>query len=172
MRIPVASFAPSRSQKRVVRKNTDVRISIVRVKFREDVFALYQRYCAFKHGEKGDDKNAFYNFLCISPLDTRLTLYHVDGVLAAVGWIDVLPRGLSSVYFAFEPEFARRSLGTFSIIKEIDIAKSMGLDYYYPGFLIEASPKMSYKAAFCPHERLIGGEWVLYPARTDTSPSA
>ncbi|MDR1317951.1 MAG: arginyltransferase [Spirochaetales bacterium] len=160
MRIPVASFVPSGSQKRVVRKNADVRISIVPAEFRTDVFDLYQRYCAFKHGENGDDKNAFRGFLCDSPLDTRMTLYHAGGVLAAVGWIDVLPRGLSSVYFAFEPEFARRSPGIFSIVREIGIAKSMGLDYYYLGFLVEASPKMSYKAAFGPHERLIGGEWV------------
>jgi arginine-tRNA-protein transferase len=162
MRVPVASFAPSGSQKRALRKNGDISLSVAPAEFREDVFALYRRYSAFKHGRNKERKETFRGFLCESPVDTRMTLYHAGDTLAAVGWVDVLPRGLSSVYFAFEPEFARRSLGVFSVLREIELARSMGLEHYYLGFVVEGSPKMAYKAAFRPHQRLIEGAWTWF----------
>ncbi|MDR1932315.1 MAG: arginyltransferase [Spirochaetales bacterium] len=161
LRIPVAAFTPSRSQKRVVRKNRDISLSLVPVEFREDVCDLYLRYSVFKH-DKNEDEETFRSFLCVSPLDTRMSLYHAGDTLVAAGWLDVLPGGLSSVYFAFEPEFARRSLGVFSVIKEIELAKTMGLDYYYLGFYVANSPKMEYKAAFRPQQRLIEGKWLEF----------
>ena len=100
IRIPVSLFQPSRSQRRAVRKNVDVRVTLVRTEFRADVFALFQRYSLFKHGKKESMKN-FRDFLCSSPLDSRMTLYHSGDSLIAAGWVDVLPGGLSSVYFAF-----------------------------------------------------------------------
>jgi arginine-tRNA-protein transferase len=132
---------------------------MVRAEFREDVFALFRRYGAYKH-EKDEDEKTFRGFLCDSPLDTRMTLYHNTATLVAAGWIDVLPQGLSSVYFAFEPDFARRSLGVFSVVKEIELAKNMGLEFYYLGFVVDDSPKMGYKAAYRPHQRLCGGRWT------------
>jgi arginine-tRNA-protein transferase len=161
MRIPVDRFAPSASQARALRKNKEVGVTLVPAEFRKDVFALYRRYSFFKHGRKESEKT-FRDFLCASPLDSRLSLYHVRDILVAAGWVDVLPGGLSSVYFAFEPEEARRSLGVFSVIKEIELAKSMGRDFYYMGFVVEASSKMSYKAAYLPHQRLCAGRWVNY----------
>ncbi|MDR1931657.1 MAG: arginyltransferase [Spirochaetales bacterium] len=163
IRIPVSRFAPTRSQARAVRKNRDVQVSIAPAGFRKDVFALYRRYSAFKHEKDTEDEKSFRRFLCDSPLDTRMTLYRIDGALAAAGWVDVLPGGLSSVYFAFEPDFARRSLGVFSVVKEIELAKDMGLPFYYLGFVVDGSPKMGYKAAYCPQQRLYGGVWCNWP---------
>ncbi|MDR1625552.1 MAG: arginyltransferase, partial [Spirochaetia bacterium] len=60
------------------------------------------------------------------------------------------------------PEFARRSLGVFSVLREIELARSMGLEHYYLGFMVEGSPKMAYKAAFRPHQRLIEGAWTWF----------
>jgi arginine-tRNA-protein transferase len=158
MRVPVSRFAPTRSQTRAVHKIKDVSVTMAPVQFREDVFALYRRYSLFKH-EKDETPETFRRFLCDSPLDTRMTLYHIQDTLIAAGWVDVLPGGLSSVYFAFEPDFARRSLGVFSVVKEIELAKNMGLEFYYLGFVVEGSPKMGYKAAYRPHERLRDGQW-------------
>ena len=161
MRIPVSLFKPSASQKRAVRKNPDIHMSVVPAVFREDVYTLFHRYSLFKHGKKENEKN-FQDFLCISPLDTRLTLYHAKDTLVGAGWLDVLPEGLSSVYFIFDPNYSRRSLGIYSIVQEIELTKSMGLSYYYLGFVVEDSPKMSYKAQFHPHERLRDGRWITY----------
>lgn len=82
-----------------------------------------------------------------------------DRRLVANGYIDILPKGISSVYFTFDPDHARRSLGTWSVGRELALVREMGARYYYLGFWIPRSPKMNYKAQFPPFEIAVGGEW-------------
>ncbi len=165
LRIPVASFQPSSSMKKCLRRNRDVEILETSIGFDVEVFALYRRYCQYKHGKEDPvmQEDGFRRFLCSSPIDTRTLRYLVNGKLVGVSWLDYLPHSLSSVYFAFEPEEAKRSLGTFSVLKEIEWARTSGRDYYYLGFYVPDSPKMSYKARFKPHQLLVNGEWRSPP---------
>ncbi len=147
--------------KKCLRRNRDVEIEETSISFDVEVFALYRRYNVYKHEkeELSIQEEGFRRFLCSSPLDTRMLRYLANGKLVGVSWLDYLPNSLSSVYFAFEPEEAKRSLGTFSVLKEIEIARNLHKDYYYLGFYVPGSPKMSYKARFKPHEILINGQW-------------
>lgn len=163
LRIPVSRFVPSRSQLRILRKNRDVETGLEPAGFRRDVYDLYRRYGEYKHGKTEDSEDEFLRFLSESPLDTRMMLYKIGGRLAGVGWLDFLPASLSSVYFAFEPDFASRSLGTLSVLREIELARSLGKSSYYLGFHVEGSEKMRYKARFHPHERLLGSVWQEFP---------
>jgi len=161
LRIPVSKFQPSPSMKKCLRRNRDVEIFETSIAFDKEVFALYRRYSVYKHGkeEPSVQEEGFRRFLCSSPLDTRMMRYSVKGKLVGVSWLDYLPNSLSSVYFAFEPEEAKRSLGTFSVLKEIEIARMSGREFYYLGFYVPGSPKMSYKGRFKPHELLLDGQW-------------
>ena len=83
--------------------------------------------------------------------------YTVSGnVLVAVGVVDVLPTGLSSVYLFYNPSFAHQlvPLGKYAILKEIEWTAKAGLPYYYLGYYIESCPKMKYKGDYHPSELL------------------
>lgn len=83
--------------------------------------------------------------------------YKIGDLLVAVGVVDVLPRGLSSVYLFYEPTFARDviPLGKYAILKEIQFARdTLQVPYYYLGYYIESCPKMRYKAEYRPSELL------------------
>ena len=43
--------------------------------------------------------------------------------LVAVGVLDVLPSGVSSVYFFYDPDYKHLSLGKFSALKEIEFCR-------------------------------------------------
>jgi arginine-tRNA-protein transferase len=164
LRVPVLSFTPTKSMRRVYRKNLDVEIELGPVDFDEEVFRLYTRYTEFQHGKNDpedddDPEENFKTFLCASPFESHTMKYRIGGRLAAVGWLDFLPDSLSSVYFAFDPDFAKRSLGTFSVLKEIELAGETGRRLHYLGFYVSGSPKMRYKGRFGPHEVLYGGVW-------------
>ncbi|KAL5557226.1 hypothetical protein UlMin_039462 [Ulmus minor] len=85
--------------------------------------------------------------------------YVIDGMLVAVGVIDILPKCLSSKYLFWDPDFAFLSLGKSSAMQEINWVKENqihcpSLQYYYLGYYIHSCNKMRYKAAYHPSEHL------------------
>lgn len=162
MRVPVESFQPTRSMRRVVRRNSDVTVDQGRPSPDHEKFAIYRRYLEAQHDDSmARSYEAFCEFLYDSPMETCEFQYRLDGRLIGVSIADRLPLGLSSVYMYFDPDFAERSLGTFSVLWEIDYCRRAGLGCYYLGFYVAGSTTMSYKARFRPNEILVGDDrWV------------
>ncbi len=76
--------------------------------------------------------------------------YYLFDKLIAVGVVDVLPQVLSSVYFFYDPDYKKYSLGVFGSLQEIEYikknnAKYPHFRYYYMGYYIQSSQKMVYK---------------------------
>ena len=66
------------------------------------------------------------------------------------------------MYCFFDPEFQDRSLGTFSVLWEVERCRTQGLPHYYMGYYIANSPTMAYKARFRPSEFLVGdNQWTV-----------
>ena len=88
--------------------------------------------------------------------------YRLNGKLVGVGVVDLGAVSLSSNYFYYDTsdEIMKRSIGTFTILKEIEFCKERGIPYYYLGYYLSECKKMSYKGRFLPHELLIDGEWI------------
>ncbi|MGO8696055.1 MAG: arginyltransferase [Rectinemataceae bacterium] len=158
-------FLPSRSQRRLLRVNADLRVEVVAPSFSDERYELYRRYLRFKHhaAEEADSaaRLSYASFLLEGPLDTSAIVEYrnSEGRLLATGYADFLPGGISSVYFAFEPDQARRSLGTWSVLREAALARESGRRYYYLGFWVPGAAKMDYKANFAPFEVARHGHW-------------
>lgn len=105
--------------------------------------------------------------------------YWLDDRLVAVGVLDILPRCVSAVYFFYDPDWARLSLGTYSAFRELQLVRQLNercpaLRHYYMGYYIHSCPKMRYKAhmrpsmLLCPEtfgwHRLDEGELQLHVA--------
>jgi arginine-tRNA-protein transferase len=174
IRVPVERFAPSKSQRKVLRKNRDVTIERHEAHTRSELVELFRRYDMERHDPDSDiSEESFDRFLGSSPIQTDVMEYRVGDRLVGAGWLDILPEGLSTVYFAFEPAEHKRSLGTFSALKEIELCQELGKPWYYLGYFVPGSPKMSYKTRFRPYQLLMDGEWRDYgtqpPAGTERS---
>ena len=79
--------------------------------------------------------------------------------LVACAIADAGRESLSAVYTFFDPGFTLTSLGTYCVLREAELCRQTGRRYLYLGFYIAASPHMSYKANFHPHQRRIAGQW-------------
>jgi arginine-tRNA-protein transferase len=80
----------------------------------------------------------------------------LDDLLIAVGVVDVLPTGLSSVYLFYHPSFSHDlvALGKYAILQEVQYTLQQRLPYYYLGYYIESCPKMRYKGDYHPSQLL------------------
>jgi arginyl-tRNA--protein-N-Asp/Glu arginylyltransferase len=162
IRLRPPDFMPAKSQRRVWRANEDLRVEIVAPAPEETTFDLYRRFMAGRHpgSRQGADWETFTRFLYNSPVNSlEMRYFTPDGRLVGVGICDTTPHTLSSVYFYFDPVEARRSLGTYSQLREIALAREYGFDFVYLGYWVPGSETMDYKARFRPHE-LMGTDGV------------
>jgi arginine-tRNA-protein transferase len=162
IRVPVDRFTPSKSQRRVWRKNDDLAVTIQEPDPTPEKHQLYERYRKYWHDSpESQDWDTFTRFLYESPVDTVEFLYRDPfGRLLGVGICDVCPQSLSSVYFYFDPDIADRSPGTFSALYELQWARQHAIPYYYLGYWIRSCGAMEYKSGFRPHEFLsTDGTW-------------
>jgi arginine-tRNA-protein transferase len=163
IRVPVAGFVPSKSQRRVLRAKKDLVVDVQRPEPTREKWEIYESYQRQWHAKKiGDeDVGSFVQFLYRSPVETVEFEYRDRwGKLLAVGICDICPESLSSVYFYFDPREASRSLGTYGALYEIAWAREMKLKYWYAGYWIRECPSMAYKSRFGPCETLgTDGVW-------------
>ena len=166
IRVPVESFLPSRSLRRVSRRNGDVRMIVGDPQPTPLKYRLYTNYLDRQQDETmSRDYGSFLAFLYDSPTETVEFTYILGARLIGASIADLTPSGLSSVYMYFDPDFRDRGLGTLSILREIAWCREQGLAYYFLGFHVAGSRTMDYKARFRPHERLMGDEnWVAASA--------
>lgn len=162
LRVRVDRFAPSKTQRRVWRRNLDLRVTESLPSLTDEKFALYQRYVRDWHGrDEQTTREELFRFLYDSPVNT-IEFEHRDeaGKLVAVSIADVCSRSLSSVYVFFDPAESRRSPGTFTALHDIEWARMRGIPFYYLGYFVEGCGAMEYKAAFRPCEVLdADGVW-------------
>lgn len=164
LRLETERFRLSRSQKRTLKKNTDIRLEIqTPAIITGEKVDLYMRYLDSKHSGKGYKEprdyetvlsNIHYGYARTIEMD-----YYDGDKLIGVGIVDEAEDALSSNYFYYDTDYLERRLGVLSILKEILLARVMGKKYYYLGFYIEGTAKMSYKKFFRPNQILEGREW-------------
>lgn len=166
LRVPVDEFRPDKSQRRCVRRNTDLIVSHDLPQLSDEKLDLYCRYVTQWHKQEGLEQNqsgreSLQRFLYESPVDTIEFCYRTPaGKLIAVGIADVCASSFSSVYFYFDPTESDRSPGTFGALHELAFAKTHGIAHYYLGFWVHGCAAMQYKSRFRPCQILDNnGAW-------------
>jgi arginine-tRNA-protein transferase len=151
LRIPVQRFAPSRSQKRVLRRCAHMRVSFGPIRYEKALFDLYHTHSQVRFGQESSFDEFIANLHSTS-CPTLLARYEESERLLGAGYLDLGSDGLSSVYFTFDPAFAHLSLGIFSVLREIEETRRMGLAHYYLGYVVPGCQRMAYKTGFHPYQ--------------------
>lgn len=174
-RIPASEFAPTRSQKRTLKRNSDLLAIEKPSEATPEQFALLSRYLEARHGDGDMAGMDFFDFAGMiedGAQRTEIVEYRDGaGALAAAVLVDVLMDGFSLVYSFFDPEQDRRSLGGFIILDQVCRAQRAGLPFVYLGYWVQGSAKMDYKARYTPLEILEPAGWRrLTQAEADAPP--
>jgi len=169
-RVPVADFNPGKNLARISKRNQDLRLGFGGTTATIEQYHLMRRYLSIRHGDGGMAAMDAFDYQMMvedSPITTYLLELRKpegedEGRLLAACITDVAGDGLSMVYSFYDPKEARRSLGSYMILRHIELAREMGLSYVYLGYWIEGSRKMHYKARFRPLELLGPDGWQPY----------
>jgi arginine-tRNA-protein transferase len=168
LRIPVATFAASRSQRRALRNQGAFRAVVGPVRVDRQRLALYAAWHAARERTRSwepspldaDDYASQFGFP--HPCAREVAYYddaasEGDGPrLVGVGLCDETPRAWSAIYFFHDPAYARYSPGVLHVLRLLRMAGEEGKQHLYLGFLINDCASMRYKAGFRPHELLVG----------------
>lgn len=163
IRLDLTTFRPNATQRREERRGDSlltVRIGPPTVDSqRVRLFNLHRRVRGLDRDDSAIDREGYNGFLVQSCVETQELSYWHENRLVAVAIVDAGRTSLSAVYCFYDPNFTAVSLGTYSVLREVQLCRETGRRYLYLGFYVRESPHMSYKARFHPHQRLVGGEW-------------
>lgn len=151
VRVLTTEFCPTKSQRRVIRKNENVFVTFDNLEYSNELYELYKEHSQNRFG-KNTDRNEFEQLFFSPPCESLISKYSIENKIIAGGFLDIASDAFSSIYFVYSNEFAHLSPGTFSTIVEINEALKRGKSYYYLGFYIKDNHHMNYKNRFLPFE--------------------
>jgi arginine-tRNA-protein transferase len=169
VRTLAGEFRPNASQRKLIRRNSDLVVNACRPWTTEEQYGLLRGYLAQRHPSGGMaemDEHDFADMVEQTPVRTYLVEYREPsadgspGKLVGACLTDQQSDGLSMIYSFYDVgEGARKGLGTYIILDHIIRAARSNLPYVYLGYWVEGSDRMAYKAKFQPMERLGREGW-------------
>jgi arginine-tRNA-protein transferase len=166
IRLDLSTFRPDATQRRMQRRGNSLltlKIGLPTVDAqRVRLFNLHRDTRGLSLGDWPIDEQSYAEFLTDTCCETVELSYWHGSRLVGIAIADVGRDSLSAVYCHYDPDFGLLSLGTYSILKQVEWCLATQRRYLYLGFYIAESPHMSYKARFRPHERLIDGQWQAF----------
>lgn len=162
IKIDVQNFTFSKSMRRVMKKASHIKSYIQKPTLTKEHLALFEKYHLFMHEKKGWDYNqttaqSYYNSFVNGHNEFGYeVLYFDDGKLIGVDLVDVLEDGISSIYFYYDTDYTKYSLGKLSLYNQIKFAKKSNKKWIYLGYYVEDCPSLSYKADYKPYTTLQG----------------
>jgi len=181
MRICVKDYKFSSSEKRVLAKNKDTKMFIQNPTLSIDHLKLYDKYHAYMHAKKN------WSYVPIDPAEynrsyvegklsfAREILYVREEKLVGVAISDILPKSISSIYCYYDHDYDKYSIGKYSILIQIKIAKELNIPYIYLGYWIKDHLSMGYKENYQPFEILVNRSslnkmsfWKKYDPKIDS----
>ncbi|MBO1436456.1 GNAT family N-acetyltransferase [Meiothermus sp. CFH 77666] len=166
LRIRLARYRPSQSQRRILKRNRDLQFKLQPAFVNAQVEALFERH---KQRFSQNIPESIYNFVSRRPARIpcrchSLTLHH-QGRLVGISYLDEGAQATSSVYQCFDPAYARRSLGILMILLSIRFSLERGKAFYYPGYAYQEPSEYDYKKRLGALEYFDWkGNWLNYQA--------
>lgn len=158
-----------KSYKKVLKRMPVARLTVEtkRTHFDRESFDLYNDYHIQRHDKPRKSEYSYCEHAVNSPIAPQTVdgmeygtfhqLYRLDGKLVAIGIIDIIPKGIVSIYMWYDvsKEVSRLSFGVYSALKEIEFVRELSqrnpnMKYYYLQGWNGKNKKLSYKANYEP----------------------
>ncbi len=149
LRILFEGFQFSKSQRQLLRKNADLRAILRPARIDDERHLLFRRH---RRRFQFHVPDSIYDFLsehpdCVPNTTFELSIYDAQELIAC-SYLDITNHSISSTYAMFDPDYAHRSLGIYTMLLELCIGKNLNIRHYYPGWVHDKSSIYDYKKRF------------------------
>ena len=151
----------TRRQKRALKSCDNVRVKIGAPRYADEKFDLYirhkKKFCALQ-----DDVEDEQNFRLSFYVNTNFGVefeYYLDEKLVGIALGDHTSNTFSAIYTFYDISDPKLSLGTFSILRQLEFCRQQGVKYFYLGYYIGDNHSLKYKGDFRPNEIYIDQSW-------------
>jgi arginyl-tRNA--protein-N-Asp/Glu arginylyltransferase len=165
LRIRLEKFALSKSLRRVIRLNEDLKTVIRPATIDEEKGQLFERHrMRFVLGRPESLEHFIDRDASRIPCrGMEVCVYGRSGQLLAASFFDDAATSISAVYAIFDPAESKRSLGIYTLLKEAEYARSLGKEFHYLGYAYEGRSFYDYKKRFRGTERFDWrGNWSVF----------
>lgn len=158
LRIDPCAFSPGKTQRRILRANAGLRWDLRNASLSPEACDLFERHKTRFISNVPESLSMFLgDDPANGPCDCLEFRCLLGEQLIAVSFLDIGSNSVSSIYAAFDPLLSCRSLGTLTMLKEIQWAAENGMKYYYPGYSTSGPGVYDYKKRLHP---LQGYDWA------------
>lgn len=177
IRLPTDRLVLNQSQKRAKKACSRFRVELGPPRVDRQRLALYHKWHRFRETARGWDESNLspdtyaMEFSFPHPAGRELSYYDDNPPeggppkLIGVGICDETKNAWSAVYFFYDPDYARCSLGIYNVLYQAELARQRGIPYIYLGYWVMRCESMQYKANFMPHEVLTERPTIHEPPR-------
>lgn len=139
----------SKSQRQLLRKNADFRIVQAPIALTPEKESLFK-----KHTQRFEERQPLSVYSFLHPMAWEVPTPGLEFSIfdgnkhIASSFIHLGENAVSGTYCFFDTEYARRSLGTFTMLLELEYAQSLGKQFYYHGYCYDVPSQFDYKMNF------------------------
>ena len=162
IKIDVNNFKFSKSQRRVIKKAKHIKTYVQTPTLSQAHLDLFEKYHLYMKDKKEWTHNEttpehyYQSFVTGHNEFGYEVLYFDEDKLIGVDLIDILEDGISSIYFYYDPDYSKYSLGKLSLYNQIKFASRSNKKWIYLGYYVQECPSLSYKAEYKPYLTLNG----------------
>lgn len=168
VRININKFLISKSQKRLIRKNTDLLAKTFFTRAKPENIELLNSWQENRTEQRKWKKVFWYtdlfekSFILNDSISRELGLFNPEGKLIAKTFYDITSNSLNMLYSCYDPEYQKRRLGIYLILACLNLVRSSNKKYLYLGHWNHRVLSLQYKKNFsgleCFDEDL--NEWI------------
>lgn len=166
IRLDVGEFQFSRNHRRTLNRGDrkfQQRIGPLEAdQQRASLFNKHRKLRGLAKRETSIDLNEYAWGFVRSCFESFEITYWLDDRLVCLAVCDLGATSVSAVYTFYDPEIESDSIGTYSVLKQIQYCQEQGLRHLYLGYYVAGSKHMRYKARYTPCELLVDGKWLKF----------
>ncbi len=166
IRLAPENFQLSRSMLRTLRRGDSRYVErigpLIADQERVNLFNRHRQQRGLASNERDIDLEDYHWGFVRSCFGTFEIAWYHESRLVAVAICDQGLKTMSAVYTYYDPDIRGDSLGTYAILRQLDVCRQKRLDWLYLGYYVAECEHMNYKKRFLPHERLLEGKWQKF----------